>query len=179
MLSIILLIVAVAIMGVLIAAARKPSEFTTHRSTRVNAAPDQIFPHVNDLHRWAAWSPFEKLDPAMKKTYSGAASGQGAIYEWEGNSKAGKGRMEITRTTEPSEVVIKLDFIKPFEGHNVTTFTMKPAASGTDVTWAMAGPLTFTGKLFHVFVNMDRMLGKDFEAGLASLKAVSESSTAS
>jgi len=144
------------------------------RSTRVNAPADQIFPHINDLRRWVAWSPFEKLDPAMNKTYSGSSSGPGAIYEWEGNKKAGKGRMEITRVTEPSEVVIKLDFIKPFEGHNVTTFTMTPAAGGTDVTWAMSGPTSFTGKIMHVFVNMDRMIGKDFEAGLASLKSVAE-----
>ncbi|HEY4218770.1 MAG TPA: SRPBCC family protein [Gemmatimonadaceae bacterium] len=169
------LIILLAVIGVLVAAARKPDEFRMQRSGHVNAAADRIFPHVNDFHRWAAWSPFEKIDPAMNKAFSGAPSGPGAIYEWEGNKKAGKGRMEITRATDPSEVVIKLDFIKPFEGHNVTTFTMTPAAGGTDVTWAMAGPMTFTGKIFHVFVNMDKMVGKDFEAGLASLKSVSES----
>jgi hypothetical protein len=174
MIPIIGLIIALAIIGVLVAAAMKPDEFRMQRSTRVNAPADQIFPHINDLRRWVAWSPFEKLDPAMKKSYSGAPSGPGAVYEWEGNSKAGKGRMEITRVTEPSEVVIKLDFIKPFEGHNVTTFTMMPTATGTDVTWAMAGPTPFTAKIFHVFVNMDRMLGKDFDEGLANLKRISE-----
>jgi hypothetical protein len=167
-------IIVLVLVGVLVAAARKPDEFRMQRSARINAPADRIFPHINDLHRWEAWSPFEKLDPAMNKTFAGAPSGPGAVYEWDGNKKAGKGRMEITRSTEPSEVVIKLDFIKPFEGHNVTTFTMTPAADGTDVTWAMTGPTPFAAKIFHVFVNMDRLIGKDFESGLAGLKSVSE-----
>ena len=110
----------------------------------------------------------------MKRTYSGAAHGTGSVYEWEGNSKAGKGRMEITDSLPPSQVVIKLDFLKPFEAHNIVRFTLQPTGASTDVTWAMQGPSPYLAKIMHVFINMDRMVGRDFETGLANLKAVAE-----
>jgi hypothetical protein len=172
-------VIAVVLIAVLVLAASKPDTFVIQRTTTVKAAPGKVFPSINDFHNWAAWSPYEKLDPNMKKTFSGAASGKGAIYEWEGNSKAGTGRMEILESSSPgaaapSKVTIKLDFMKPFEGHNTSEFTMSPKGDSTEVTWAMRGASPFMMKVMHVFVNMDKMLGKDFEAGLANLKAVTE-----
>ncbi len=171
------LLVVLAIVAFLAYAATRPNEFRMQRSTLINAAPDQIFPHINDFHRWYAWSPFEKLDPAMRKTFSGAPSGPGAVYEWAGNKKAGSGRMEITAAAAPTQVVLKLDFITPFKSHSITTFTMTPTAGATDVTWAMSGPTPFPMKVMHIVINMDRVIGKDFEAGLASLKSVVEAQT--
>ena len=127
-----------------------------------------------DFRQWPAWSPWEKLDPDMKRTLSGPASGPGATYAWQGSSKVGAGRMEIKEVTAPSKVEIQLDFIKPFEGHNVTDFTLVPRGDATEVTWLMRGPAPFVSKLMGVFVDMDKMIGKDFEAGLANLKAASE-----
>lgn len=154
--------------------ATRPNAFRVQRSARINAAPEVIYPNIADFNRWAAWSPYEKLDPGMKKTLSGAASGKGAVYEWEGNAKAGKGRMEITDAAPPHKIVVKLDFEKPFAAHNTAAFTLEPSGGATDVTWAMYGPSPFVARLFGVFMNMDTMLGKDFEAGLASLKALAE-----
>ena len=174
MIKIIAFVIVLLVVAVLIYAATKPDTFRVQRATRINAPPETIFALINDYHRWASWSPYEKLDPAMQRTYSGAASGTGAVYEWEGNSKAGKGRMEITDSLPPSQVVIKLDFVKPFEAHNLVQFTLQPTGASTDVTWAMQGPSPYLAKIMHVFINMDRMVGKDFEAGLANLKAVAE-----
>jgi hypothetical protein len=158
---------------VLIIASTKPGSFQVRRETTIQAAPEKIFPSINDFHNWAAWSPFEKLDPAMKKTYTGQPSGKGAVYEWDGNSKAGKGRMEILESA-PGKITIKLDFIKPFEGHNTAEFTMLPKGSLTEITWSMHGPCPFLAKIMHVFVSMDRMIGRSFEEGLANLKAIAE-----
>jgi uncharacterized protein YndB with AHSA1/START domain len=141
---------------------------------RINAPPEKIFALINDLHRWGSWSPYEKKDPTMKRTHSGAANGKGAVYEWEGNRDIGTGRMEITDTSPPSRVSIKLDFIKPFEAHNNVEFTLEPNGHSTNVTWALHGPASYTSKVMSVVFNMDRMVGKDFEAGLAGLKAVAE-----
>jgi uncharacterized protein YndB with AHSA1/START domain len=174
MITIIALVVVVLIVAVLVYAATKPDIFRVRRATNIKAPPEKIFALINDYHRWVAWSPYEKLDPAMRRTYSGAASGTGAVYEWEGNSKAGKGRMEITDTAPPSKVVIKLDFVKPFEAHNIVEFTMDPTGASTNVTWDMHGPSPYLAKVMHVFFNMDRMVGKDFETGLANLKALAE-----
>jgi uncharacterized protein YndB with AHSA1/START domain len=174
MITIITLVVVVLIVAVLVYAATKPDIFRVRRATNIKAPPEKIFALINDYHRWVAWSPYEKLDPAMRRTYSGAASGTGAVYEWEGNSKAGKGRMEITDTAPPSKVVIKLDFVKPFEAHNIVEFTMDPTGASTNVTWDMHGPSPYLAKVMHVFFNMDRMVGKDFETGLANLKALAE-----
>src|SRR5207344_784877 len=124
-------------------AATKPDTFRVQRAASIKAPPEKIFPLLNELHNWSAWSPYEKKDPAMKRTFSGAPSGKGAVYEWDGDSNVGKGRMEIIDAASPSKVVIKLDFIKPFEGHNTAEFTMEPKGDNTVVTWAMYGPSAF------------------------------------
>ena len=168
MLKIIAILASVLIAGLLIFAATKPDTFRVQRATSINAPPEKIFALINDLHNWGAWSPWEKMDPAMKRTHSGTAQGTGAGYAWDGNSKVGKGRMEITDTSPPSKIVIKLDFDKPFEAHNVSEFTLDPKGDATDVTWAMYGPNTFLGKVIQVFMSMDDMVGKQFETGLTT-----------
>jgi len=137
-------------------------------------APEKIFPLINEFDRWGTWSPYEKRDPAMKRTRSGPPSGKGAVYGWEGNSQIGAGRMEIMEALPPSKIVIKLDFFKPFEAHNIAEFTLEGKGDTTNVTWAMHGPANYISKLMGVFINMDRMIGTDFEAGLSNLKAISE-----
>ena len=174
MLKTIALVIVVVIAGVLIFAATKPDTFAVQRSTSIKAPPDRIFPLINDFKRWDAWSPWEKKDPAMKRSYGPTTSGKGAHYAWEGNNDVGQGSMDITESVPPSKVALKLDFVKPFEGHNVVEFTLLPRGESTDVTWSMSGPAPFMSKVMQVFVNMDRMIGKDFEAGLASLKAAAE-----
>jgi hypothetical protein len=171
-------IIGIAVVGLIAAvlgyAATRPGEFRLRRTHRINAAPGKIFPHINDFRRWEVWSPWEKLDPALKRTHSGAASGKGAVYEWEGNSKAGKGRMEIVESSAPSKIVIKIDFIKPFEAHNTVEFILESKGNATDVTWSMFGPSPYVIKVMGIFVDQDKMIGKDFEKGLASLKTVAE-----
>ena len=174
MLKKVALLVAALVVVVLAYAATRPDTLHVERAARVKASPEEIFPLISDFHRWTSWSPYEKRDPAMKRTYSGAPQGKGAVYEWEGNSEVGQGRMEITDTADPSRVTIKLDFIKPIEGHNVAEFALAPQGGTTNVTWSMDGPSPYLGKLIGVFVNMDRMIGTDFEAGLANLKAIAE-----
>lgn len=174
MIKIILVAIFILIAAVLGLALTKPDNFRIERAATIKAPPEKIFAVINDFHNWTSWSPWEKLDPTMKRTHSGAASGKGAIYEWEGNSKVGAGRMEILDTTAPSKIAIKLDFIKPFEGHNTAEYTLVPQGEMTNVTWAMYGPTPFISKLMQVFVSFDKMIGKDFEAGLANLKAVAE-----
>ena len=168
-------IIVLVLIGIVLAvAASRPSEFTIQRTTRIKASPDRIFPNLVDFRRWAAWSPYEKLDPAMKKAVSGATTGTGSIYEWDGNSKVGQGRMEITDMSAPTNVTVKLDFMKPFVAHNTAKFTLVPSGDSTDVTWAMLGSSPFAIKVMGIFFDMDKMVGKDFERGLESLKAVSE-----
>ena len=168
-------IVVVVLVGALLAfAATKPDTFRVQRAASIKAPPEKIFPLINDLHSWGAWSPWEKLDPAMKRTHSGAASGKGAVYQWEGNGEVGAGRMEIVEASPPSAVRIKLDFLKPFEAHNFAEFTLEPKGDATDVRWTMYGPNTYVSKLMSVFFNMDSMVGKYFESGLANLKAATE-----
>ena len=174
MIKTIAIAIVLLIAGMLIFAATRPDTFRVQRSTSIKAPPAKIFSYINEFDRWAAWSPYEKLDPAMKRTRSGPAAGQGAICEWEGNDKVGKGRMEIAEASPPSKVAIKLDFIKPFEAHNVAEFTLQPKDDGTHVTWVMYGPAPYVSKLMGLFFNMDRMIGKDFEAGLANLKSLTE-----
>jgi uncharacterized protein YndB with AHSA1/START domain len=168
------IVVIILVAVVLALAARRPNEFTVTRAVRIRATPDRIYPHIVDFHRWAAWSPWEKIDPAMRRSYSGAPTGTGSVYEWQGNSKAGVGRMEITQVTPPTSVTVKLDFLKPFEAHNTVTFTLLPIGDSTDVTWTMFGPSPFMTKVMGVFFNMDKLVGTDFERGLANLKAVAE-----
>jgi hypothetical protein len=164
-------VIVVVVAGILIYAATKPNEFRVQRSLAIKASPDKIYPLIVDLHGWAAWSPYEKKDPDMKRSFSGAERGKGAVYEWNGNKNVGHGRMEITETAAPSKVVIKLDFFSPFEAHNTAEFTLAPQGDSTNVTWSMYGPNVFMGKVMQVFMNMDRMVGTDFEAGLQALKA--------
>jgi hypothetical protein len=174
MLKIIAIVLAVLVAAVLGIAMTKPDSFSVQRKTSIQAPPDKICPLINDFHSWNSWSPWEKLDPAMNRTHSGAASGKGAVYEWDGNSKVGKGHMEITEVSAPSKVTIKLDFLKPFEGHNIAEFTLEPQGDSTNVTWAMHGPAPFLSKVMQVFISMDKMIGKDFESGLANLKTIVE-----
>jgi uncharacterized protein YndB with AHSA1/START domain len=176
-LVIIAVVLAVAVAVVLILAAQKPNEFRIERGAVIQAPPERVFPLIDDFHQWQAWSPWEGRDPELKRTYEGER-GKGAVYAWEGNRNVGAGRMEIMNSTAPSRVVIKLDFLKPFEAHNTAEFTMAPRRSatnaGTDVTWAMHGPAPLVHRVMQVFMNMDRMIGKDFEAGLANLKQAAE-----
>jgi hypothetical protein len=162
------------IAAILVYAATRPDSFRVERSTAMNAPAEKIFPYIDGLKRWTAWSPYEGRDPAMKRAYSGAESGKGAVYEWDGNDNVGKGRMEIVDSTPPNRVVIKLDFLKPFEGHNMAELTVEPKGGQTIVTWAMYGPSTFMTKLIGTFMDMDDMIGRDFAAGLAKLKTVVE-----
>jgi hypothetical protein len=175
--TIVLVVVAlllIALLALLVFAATKPDSFGVRRATSVKAPPEKIFPFINDFRRWNSWSPYENRDPAMKRTLSGAASGAGAIYEWDGNNKVGAGRMEITDTAPPSKVTIKLDFSRPFEGHNIAEFTLDRNGAATTLTWAMRGPNRYIGKVMGIFIDMDRMIGKDFEIGLANLKELAE-----
>jgi uncharacterized protein YndB with AHSA1/START domain len=173
MLKTVLIIIALAIVALLAYAATRPDSFRLERQATIKAPPEKIYANLVDFNKWGAWSPWEKLDPQMKRTHSGAASGKGAAYAWAGD-KVGAGSMEILEATPSSSVKIKLDFTKPFEAHNMVDFTLVPQGDSTQVTWAMYGPMAFINKLFGVFMSMDKMVGKDFEAGLGDLKAVSE-----
>ncbi len=170
----IILAVVVLFVAVLIYAATQPDTFSVQRAVLVNAPSEKIFPLINDFHNWSAWSPWEKLDLTMKKTHSGAVNGKGAVYGWEGNNKVGQGSMEITESTSPASVIIKLDFIKPYEGHNIAEFTLQTQGEATNVQWLMHGPSPYMTKIMGVFFDMDSMIGKDFEAGLANLKTLAE-----
>jgi len=172
-LTIIGVAIAVLVAAVLIYATTRPDTFRIQRSASIKAPPEKISAVLGDFRAWQAWSPWEKMDPAMKRSFSGAPNGKGAAYAWEGNSKVGQGHMEITDAT-PARVALDLDFIKPFEGHNKVVFTLAPKGDATEVTWAMQGPVPYIAKLCSLFLDMDSTLGKDFEAGLASLKAVAE-----
>ena len=174
MFKIIGIVIVVLIAGVLILAATKPDTFQVQRAASIKAPPEKIFALINDFNRWGAWSPWEKKDPTMKRTFGAATSGKGAIYAWEGNKDVGQGRMEIAESVPPSRVAIRLDFVKPFEAHNLVEFTLKPNGEETNITWAMRGETPYFAKIIHVFIDMDSMVGKDFETGLANLKAAAE-----
>jgi len=171
---IVALILAVAIAAVLVMAMTKSSTLRVQRSISIQAPPERIFPLLSDFHQWLHWSPYEQKDPAMKRTYESAANGEGAVYAWNGDKNVGSGRMEILEASAPEKIVIKLDFFTPFEGHNTAEFTMLPQGDGTHVTWLMHGPARFMTRLIQVFMNLDNMIGKDFEAGLANLKTITE-----
>lgn len=174
MLKKILITVVVVIAAILIYASTKPDTFTVERSAVIHASPEKVFAQMNDLHNWQAWSAWERKDPNMKKTHSGAASGVGAVYAWEGNSDVGKGSMTITESIPNQKVHIKLDFISPFEGHNMADLTLQAQGDGTQVNWKMYGPMAFIPKVMSVFFDMDKMIGKDFEDSLAGLRVVVE-----
>jgi uncharacterized protein YndB with AHSA1/START domain len=171
---IIAVVLAIVIAAVLILAASKPDTFRIERAATLKAPADRIFPLIADFHQWLNWSPWEGRDPQLKRTYSGAERGKGAVYAWDGNKNVGSGRMEILEANSPSKIVIKLDFLKPFEAHNTAEFTMLPQGGATNVIWVMHGPAPFMSKVMQVFMNMDRMIGKDFETGLANLKTITE-----
>ena len=177
MIKTIAMVFGVAILVILVYAATRPGDFRVERQILVKAAPEKIFANLNDFKLWAGWSPWEKLDPQMKRTFSPVTAGKGASYGWAGD-KAGVGRMEILESTPATALKIQLDFTKPFEAHNTVEFTLKPqgdpALGTTQITWAMYGPMAYLNKLVGVFMSMDAIVGKDFEAGLRDLKAVSE-----
>lgn len=167
------IVLSALIVGVLIFAATKPDTFHVERTASIAASPERIQPLITDFRRWTEWSPWEKIDPKMQRTYSGAANGLGAIYEWSGDSSIGAGRMEIVEAT-PTLVDIKLDFIEPMEAKNKATFVLTPGLNSTSVVWSMDGPMPYLTKVVTVFVSMDALLAKDFEQGLADLKAAAE-----
>lgn len=167
------LVLALGIGAVLIYAATRPDVFRVERRISVKAPPEKIHALIDDFAQWGAWSPYEKKDPAMKRTFSGPQAGKGAVYAWDGDKNIGAGRMEILESV-PDRIVIKLDFVRPFEANNTAEFTMRPKGDATDVIWAMHGPNLFIGKVIGLFLNMDKMVGTDFEAGLADLKKTAE-----
>ena len=174
MLKIAALIVLALVAGVLVYAATLPDQFRIERSTLISAAPEKIFPHLVNFRQWTAWSPWENVDPALKRTYGGPESGVGAHYAWEGNRNVGSGRMEIREVRPAERIAIQLDFFSPMEAHNTAEFTLAKEGAGTKVTWAMFGPSPYVSKLMGLFFNMDRMVGGMFAQGLANLKTVAE-----
>jgi len=176
MFTIAAIMIAAAVLTLLIVAAAKPDTFRIERSLTIEAPPVRIAGYLIDFHRWRDWSPWEKLDPDMQRTYGGPESGEGAIYAWSGNGKAGAGHMRVTHA-EPQRVVIALDFEKPFRASNTAEFTLQPAGGDTLVTWSMTGPQPFMSKLMHTVIDMDALVGRDFEAGLHNLKTICEQSS--
>ncbi len=174
MLPILLAIAFIAIIFLVVIAGR-PDEFIVSRSMKISASSEEIFPHVNDLHKWEAWSPWAKLDPNAKKSFEGADSGTGAAMSWDGNKKIGAGRMTITGSEANELIRFKLEFIRPFKATNTAEFTFKPEGNQTFVTWSMTGKNNFFFKAFGFFMNCDKMVGRDFEKGLAAMKSVAES----
>jgi type II secretion system protein G len=168
------LVCLVVVVGLSVYIAMQPDEFRIQRTAVIKAPGDVVFPLINDFHQWTHWSPWENLDPNLKRTYAGPEAGQGAIYSWEGNSDVGAGRMTI-QDSQPNELVsIKLEFFKPFEAVSPTTFKLEPVEGGTKVTWTMEGKNNFFAKAMCLFMNMDKMVGSDFEKGLAKLDTVAQ-----
>lgn len=172
---IVVCVLAVSIVAVLGVAATKPDTFHVARTASINAPPETIFPLINDLRSNVSWSPFEK-DPAMKRSFGDVASGKGATYTWDGNSEVGAGRIEIIESSPPSKVTMNLEMVRPMEAQNVVEFTLAPAqsAGATDVTWAMHGPQPFLAKIVATFMDCEKMIGAEFEKGLANLKSAAE-----
>jgi uncharacterized protein YndB with AHSA1/START domain len=165
--------IVVLIAGVLLYASTRPDNYHVERSVLIKAAPEKIFAYINDFHRWDEWTPYNK-DPAMKKTYSGSASGKGARYAWEGNSDVGQGEITLADSTPPSKLVFDLHMMKPFEGRNVASFSLAAAGDATRVTWSLDDKHNLFLKTLTLFMNMDNMIGRDFEVGLAKLKTAVE-----
>jgi len=172
-LGIVFAIIVVGIAGVLAFAATKPDTFRVERAASIKAPPENIFPLLNDLRSFATWSPYEKKDPAMKRTYGAVTAGKGATYAWDGDKNVGQGSMEMIESG-PRKIVLKLDFVKPFEAHNMGEFVLEPKGDSTSVTWAIYGPSPYMSKVIGTFMNIDDMIGRDFEKGLADLKAAAE-----
>ena len=173
MLPILLALAFIAIL-IFVLIAGQPNEFIVTRAATFSAPPETIFPHVNDLHLWQAWSPWAKLDPNCKNTFSGADAGAGAAMAWEGNGKVGTGKMTITASQPGESVRFRLEFQKPMQATNTAEFTFRPAGNQTVVTWTMQGQCNLTGKIFGLFMNCEKMCGGQFEQGLASLKSLTE-----
>lgn len=174
-LAIILGVIVLAVAAVAAyAAATQPDTFRVSRSLDISAPPEKIYSILSDFRRSGEWSPYEKLDPGMKRTYSGAVAGKGAVYAWDGDSNAGAGRMEIVEVAPAQSVTLKLDFIRPFEASNTVEYKLEPKGTATQVSWDMHGPMPFISKVMCVFVDLDKMIGKDFEIGLANLKTLAE-----
>ncbi|MFB6419087.1 MULTISPECIES: SRPBCC family protein [Bradyrhizobium] len=172
--AVIAIVLTAGIAGILVFALTKPDTIRVERSLAVKAPADAIYPVVADFRRWTGWSPYENRDPAMKRSFGGPGEGKGATYAWDGNNNVGAGHMEILEASGPSKLRIKLDFERPLEGHNTAEFTFVPQGDATLVTWSMYGPAPFVSKVMQVFINMDSMIGNDFEAGLANLKKLTE-----
>lgn len=170
------MVVVVAVAGVLIFAAMKPDDFRIERKAVIKAPPEKIYAILNDFKQWGGWSPWEKKDPAMKRTYGAVTAGKGATYAWEGNKEVGVGNMEIADSVPSSKIAINLNFVKPFEAQNKVDFTLVASGDSTTVTWAMSGKCNWISKIMQVFISMDSMVGPDFEAGLANLKSAAEKS---
>ncbi len=172
--TLILSAIVLVIAGVLAYAASRPDTFRVQRSASIEATAERLYPLINDMRQFNIWNPYNLKDPNVKGTYRGPASGPGAGYDFQGNKDVGKGSIQIVESSPPQKVTMKLDMIEPFQGHNTVEFTLAPNGATTDVTWAMHGPSPFMAKLVGVFMNMDRMIGRDFEAGLANLRAKAE-----
>src|SRR5579871_2666115 len=172
-LGILVLLVAIAVIAILVIAMQKPDTFRVKRSIAVKAAPEKIAPFIGDFKNWPLWSPYEKKDPAMQRTLGSVTAGKGATYEWSGDKNVGHGRMEILEA-QPARIVIKLDFYTPFEAHNTAEFSLVPKGAETELTWAMSGPAPLMNKVMSTLMNLDKMIGGDFEVGLANLKALAE-----
>ena len=177
MLKKILIVLAVIVVVIVVVVAMQPADFRVARSVTISAPPPAVFEQVNDFHKWEAWNPWGKIDPAMKQSYEGAPAGSGAIYTWIGNKEVGEGRMTITESRPSDLVRIKLEFIKPFQATNTAEFTFKPEGNLTAVTWSMSGENNFMAKAIHLFMNMDKMIGGQFEKGLTQIKSVAEAAT--
>jgi uncharacterized protein YndB with AHSA1/START domain len=170
----VLVALAVLVVAGVVVVATRPSEFRVTRTGSISASPEVVFAQVNDFHKWEAWNPWGKLDPAMKQSYEGAPAGVGAVYTWAGNSQVGEGRMTLTES-RPNELIrIKMEFLKPFAATSTAEFTFRPEGNGTAVTWSMEGQNNFMAKTMHLVMNMDRMIGGQFEKGLAAMRSVAE-----
>jgi len=171
--ALVVIVLVVAIFCVVVA--MQPSHYRVERSTTINAPAAVVFAQVNDFHKWDAWSPWAKMDPNIKTSYEGAPAGTGAIYKWNGNSQVGEGQMTITESRPSDLIKIKLEFVKPFAATNATDFAFTGQGNQTNVKWTMDGDNNFIGKAFGLFMNMDKMVGNDFEKGLAQMKTLAES----
>ena len=169
-----IVVLAIVIIAILVMAASRPDAFSVVRSAEYRATPETIFAQLDNFHNWQAWSPWEEMDPNLQRNYSGPVRGKGARYGWVGNKKVGEGTMEITRSAAPHSMELNLNFMRPFKASNVTEFTLMPKGEKTTLIWEMRGPSPFMVKIMHLFFDMDRIVGKDFEKGLVKLKAIVE-----
>jgi uncharacterized protein YndB with AHSA1/START domain len=169
-----LIVLALIAIVLVVVVALQPSQYRVERTATIAAPAPVVFAQVNDFHNWEAWSPWAKIDPAMKQAYEGAAAGTGAIYRWAGNTEVGEGRMTISESRPSDLIRVSLEFLKPFASTATAEFTFKPQGDQTVVTWSMTGGRNFMAKAVHLVLNIDRLIGEQFEKGLAQMKAVAE-----